>query len=193
MKILVAGAGALGTWFINFARNIPGVEAWGVVDFDVVESKNLAAQWFEPACLRKNKAQAVVLMARKGWGAANITAYPVKMATNNVYTLIKQYDLVVDCFDNAPSRRLLNDACTDNSISVVHCGIDQNGTVGIIKWDSNYTIDDGPEDAGPTCEDGANLPHHTMVASVLAKIVTVYIDNGKKISTSVFGVRSTLS
>ena len=40
-----------------------------------------------------------------------VNTYPVLFSKENAIELIKDYDIVIDCSDNSPTRYLVNDAC----------------------------------------------------------------------------------
>ena len=193
LKIGVAGIGAIGSWFTTFARNIPDT-SWVLVDCDRVEPKNVLSQAFDPSCINRNKADAMALTALRYWGFGpdQYTSRGVEITGLNIDAVFADVDLIVDCLDNAPSRRLLIGAGKKLVVPVVHAGIDNSGSYGVIRWCPNFNPDPSGRDTGATCEDGANLPHHAHAASLLAKVVKTFVATGKRIDLDVPGMRSVL-
>src|SRR6516225_1303020 len=104
MKILFCGGGALGSHGLFLGRDLQHELA--VIDFDRVETKNLASQWFVKQMIGKNKATALKMQLLNFYGVA-AQDFTVKLTAVNVETLLGPAGLVVDCFDNAESRRIV--------------------------------------------------------------------------------------
>src|SRR5258706_12109246 len=100
-RIVICGVGALGSTCVQFCRNVEA--ELRLVDFDRVESKNLAAQWFVKQSVGKNKAEAIRLQLANFYGA-KAEAFGVRLAATNAAQLLAGCALAVDCFDNADSR-----------------------------------------------------------------------------------------
>src|SRR5215813_5298310 len=124
MKILFCGGGALGSHALFLARDFQHELA--VVDFDRVETKNLASQWFVKQMVGKNKATALKMQLLNFYDA-KLQDYTVKLTALNVDAVLSGADLVVDCFDNAESRRLVQDYVRSNRKPCVHAGLAANG------------------------------------------------------------------
>src|SRR5688572_7284752 len=108
-RIVLCGVGALGSTALQYLRSLPDVEL-RLVDFDRVESKNLAAQWFVKQSLGKNKAEAARLQLTNFYGLKS-EAMGVRLGEHNAAQLLEGCALAVDCFDNADSRLALSAAC----------------------------------------------------------------------------------
>src|SRR3954466_10851135 len=106
MKILFCGVGALGSHALFMARDLQHELA--AIDFDRVETKNLASQWFVKQMIGKNKATALKMQFLNFYDV-KLQDYTVKLTALNVEALLSGADLVVDCFDNAESRHLVQD------------------------------------------------------------------------------------
>ena len=74
MRILFCGGGALGSHGLFLARDLEHELA--VVDFDRVETKNLASQWFVKQMIGKNKATAAVAAMAHRMDPSRPTSYP---------------------------------------------------------------------------------------------------------------------
>ena len=83
-RVVVCGVGALGSTAVHYCRNLD-IEL-RLVDFDRVESKNLAAQWFVKQSVGKNKAEAIRLQLANFYGA-KAEAFGVRLAATNAAQL----------------------------------------------------------------------------------------------------------
>ncbi len=108
---MVIGAGGLGVPVLTYL-NAMGVGTLGIVDNDVVSFSNLHRQVLYT---EKMVGQPKVLVAKKQLQKQNtetyIKVYRTFLAADNVFDIIKNYDVVVDATDNFPTRYLINDAC----------------------------------------------------------------------------------
>lgn len=110
-SVLVVGAGGLGCPVLQYLVGA-GVGNIGIVDNDTVALSNLHRQiLFTQKDIGKNKA----LVAKQKLQGLNqeisITAFSHLITSKNALSLIKNFDVVVDCSDNFSTRYLVNDAC----------------------------------------------------------------------------------
>lgn len=173
MRIVMCGVGALGSTALQFLRNVPA--ELRLVDFDRVESKNLAAQWFVKQSLNKNKAEAARLQLANFYGHAKTEAMGVRLAATNAAQLLAACDLAVDCFDNADSRLVLSEAAKAANVPLVHAGISADGTFGLVRWDERFTPDREDAPGQPTCEGGEHLPMIGVVGATLARAIQDFV------------------
>ena len=182
MKILFCGGGALGSHALFVARDFHHDLA--VVDFDRVETKNLASQWFVKQMLGKNKATALKMQLLNFYDV-KIQDYAVKLTSLNVDTLLGGVDLVVDCFDNAESRRLVQDYVRTKQKACVHAGLAANGEFGVVRWDNHFVIDQEDAAGQATCEGGGFLPIILRVGSSLAASIQFFLDDRRQVNWNV--------
>ena len=110
-KVLLIGAGGLGSPAILYLA-AAGVGTLGIVDFDVVDLTNLQRQILhrdrDVGRLKVESAKATV-------GDLNpdvqVIPYQVRLSSENVLDIFREYDVIVDGSDNFPTRYLVNDAC----------------------------------------------------------------------------------
>ena len=114
MRIVFCGVGALGSTAAVLCRNLDATLVF--IDFDRVESKNLLAQAYVKQSVGKNKAEALKLQLLNFHGV-KAEAFGVRVSAENVATLCKDAGLVIDCFDNAASRKVLSDFARGTSTS----------------------------------------------------------------------------
>ncbi len=190
MKVVVVGAGALGSHLLLVVRNVPA--EFTVIDFDRVESKNVLAQFHPRAGLGRNKAVALQ-QALSGLFAVKLAAVPHRLTQDNVEALLGPADLVVDCLDNAASRRVVQAFVRARGKACLHGAVDADGTFGRVVWDASFVIDEEAAVGQPTCEGGEHLPFLVAVAAHLGLAVRRFVADGSHIGFEVHpgGVTST--
>jgi sulfur-carrier protein adenylyltransferase/sulfurtransferase len=110
-KVLLLGAGALGSPSGMYLA-AAGVGTIGFVDFDVVDLSNLQRQIIHTTdrvgVLKTESAQKTIHGINPG---VKVIAHNVHLSSENVMDIIRDYDVIVNCSDNFPTRYLINDAC----------------------------------------------------------------------------------
>ena len=110
-KVLVIGAGGLGCPALQYLT-AAGIGTIGILDFDTIEITNLNRQiLYHENDINKPKA----VTAKQKLALLNSTikfiVHQLKIENTNALSVIKEYDLVLDCTDNFSTRYLINDAC----------------------------------------------------------------------------------
>src|SRR3990172_11729369 len=110
-KIFIVGAGGLGSPAALYLA-AAGVGTIGLVDGDVVDLSNLQRQILHStATVGLPKVES----GRKTLSAINpeitIKTYHQNVDSDNILSLVSQYDIVLDGSDNFTTRFLVNDAC----------------------------------------------------------------------------------
>jgi molybdopterin/thiamine biosynthesis adenylyltransferase len=177
VRIVICGVGALGSTAVSLCRNLD-VEL-RLVDFDRVESKNLAAQWFVKQSVGKNKAEAARLQLANFYGAKS-EALGVRLVANNAAQLLADCELAVDCFDNADSRILLSEAARQRGLPLLHGALAADGTFGLVRWDERFTADREDAPGQATCEGGEHLPMIGLVGATLARAIQDFVRSGSR-------------
>jgi molybdopterin/thiamine biosynthesis adenylyltransferase/rhodanese-related sulfurtransferase len=167
-RVLIAGAGGLGCPAALYLA-ASGIGVIGIADYDVVSMSNLHRQvLFMPAEVGLKKAAVATSRLRQQNPEISVVAHDVRIAADNVLSLINDYDLVVDATDNFETRYLLNDACVLQGKPLVYGAIYQyEGQVAV--W--NVRNEDGSyspnyrdvfpvvSNAGiPDCTEGGVIP-----------------------------------
>jgi adenylyltransferase/sulfurtransferase len=110
-KVLLLGAGALGSSSALYLA-AAGVGTIGLVDFDTVDLSNLQRQIIHTT---DRVGTPKTESAQKAINALNpaikVNRHEVRLSSENVMDIIKDYDVIVNCGDNFPTRYLINDAC----------------------------------------------------------------------------------
>ena len=110
-SVLVVGAGGLGTPASVYLA-AAGVGKIGLVDFDDVETSNLHRQTlYSDEDIGRAKVEIAAERLRQINPGVSIVPYKTKLDSSNAMGIIREYDVVVDCADNFPTRYLINDVC----------------------------------------------------------------------------------
>ncbi len=122
-RVLVVGAGGLGSSVLNYLV-AAGIGQVMVVDHDEVEVSNLNRQilhWESDLGLPKVESALNKLKALNPW--VNIQVGRERLTPGNAGKWVNGVDLVLDCLDNLPSRLVLNRACFEAGIPMIHGGV----------------------------------------------------------------------
>eukprot|EP00798_Chlamydomonas_sp_ICE-L_P018221 gene18221-24672_t len=135
-SVLIVGCGGLGSPAALYLA-AAGVGTLGLADNDVVESSNLHRQIIhtERSC-GQPKTQSAKVAAEALNGSVKIKVHDEGLTAANAVEIVSQYDVVLDCSDNPPTRYLVSDACvatnrplvsaaavgTDGQLTVYHYG-----------------------------------------------------------------------
>ncbi|WP_183562598.1 HesA/MoeB/ThiF family protein [Mucilaginibacter sp. SP1R1] len=136
-KVLIVGAGGLGCPAAQYLTS-SGIGTLGIADYDVISISNLHRQiLFTPADVGKNKVAVATERLQKQNPDIRLIPHTEKITSDNVLSIINQYDIVVDGTDNFETRYLLNDACVMTGKPLVYGAIYQfEGQVAV--WNIVY-------------------------------------------------------
>ncbi|EEB08730.1 URM1 activating enzyme [Schizosaccharomyces japonicus yFS275] len=110
-SVVVIGAGGLGCPALQYLT-AAGIGHIGIVDGDVVDSSNLHRQVIHST---SRKGLPKVYSARQFCQDLNpnvkVTCFYENVSVENIFDIIRNFDVVLDCTDNQMTRYLLSDAC----------------------------------------------------------------------------------
>ncbi|GMM34942.1 Uba4 protein [Saccharomycopsis crataegensis] len=110
-KVLVVGAGGLGSPALLYLA-ASGVGQIGIVDPDTVDMSNLHRQIIHSTTtLDFPKVQSAALAMKNINPFCQVTTYHEPLNNLNSWSIVENYDVVLDCTDTPQSRYLINDAC----------------------------------------------------------------------------------
>lgn len=110
-KVLIIGAGGLGSPVASYLVGA-GVGLLGIVDSDAVELSNLHRQMiYSSDDIGKKKAIAAQNRLQRVNPDVKVVPYVLRLTSENIMEILKDYDIIVDGTDNFPTRYLVNDAC----------------------------------------------------------------------------------
>lgn len=122
-KVCVVGCGGLGGHVIELLARL-GIGHLVAVDGDVFSPSNLNRQLL---CLEsnlgKNKAEEAAIRVGQVNSEIRIDAHRLYMDQANAPQLLSGCDLAVDALDNVESRLMLEEACTQENIPLIHGAI----------------------------------------------------------------------
>src|SRR3984885_1765987 len=109
-RVLVVGAGGLGSPVLQSLAGA-GVGYLGIVDADALEPSNLHRQpLFALADAGAPKAELAKAAVQRINPTVQVELHALRLDADNALTLIRDYDVVVDCSDNFRTKYLINDA-----------------------------------------------------------------------------------
>jgi adenylyltransferase/sulfurtransferase len=122
-RVLVAGVGGLGSTVAMYLTT-SGIGRIVLVDSDTVSLSNLNRQllhWEKD--VDRKKVDSGVEKIQKMNSDIRVEAVPVKITQNSCEYLLRNVDVAVDCLDNMKTRYILNRACVEKKVPLVHGGV----------------------------------------------------------------------
>lgn len=122
-KVLLLGAGGLGSPSAYYLA-AAGIGTMGIVDDDVVDASNLQRQILHNTSrVGIPKVESAKQTLTELNPDVNVITHNLRLTSDNVLDIIKDYDLIVDGADNFQTRYLLNDASLMLNKPVIHASI----------------------------------------------------------------------
>jgi len=119
-KVLLVGLGGIGSPCALYLA-AAGVGTLGIVDQDVVKISDLHRQILHSTkTLGRSKVFSAQQRLRDLNRDVKVVAYNTKVTAENVCSIIRDYDIIVDASDNFLTRYLVNDACVVSGKRLVH-------------------------------------------------------------------------
>jgi molybdopterin/thiamine biosynthesis adenylyltransferase len=146
--IALCGAGAVGSLLADHLARL-GAGRLRVIDRDRVEESNLGTQLYGEDEVGALKAEALRNRLFRALGV-EVEAVAKPLTDRNAAKLLAGAGLVIDAFDNADSRRLVQEASRAGGLACLHVGL--NGGYAEVIWDEGYRV---PGDVG---EDACDYP-----------------------------------
>ncbi|MBX3178552.1 MAG: ThiF family adenylyltransferase [Candidatus Hydrogenedentes bacterium] len=124
-RVLVVGAGGLGSPALQYLA-AAGVGALGIAENDTLDASNLHRQiLFDADGVGREKAELAARRLRALNPFIQVRAHPVRLAADNVESIVRDYDVIVDGSDNFETKFLLNDAAVIHRKVLVQASIYQ--------------------------------------------------------------------
>jgi len=140
-KVLVIGAGGLGCPVLQYLT-AAGVGTIGIVDDDMVSLNNLHRQVIyttNDIGLSKSETAAHVLQALNP--DIKIIPYNERLTTQNAFSIMDDFNIVIDGTDNFSTRYMINDACVLLNKPLVYGAISQyEGQVAVFNAERNSGV-----------------------------------------------------
>ncbi len=122
MKVQIIGVGGSGSNLAYLLSRNENIDEMVLVDFDVVERKNLERQFFTTEYIDKPKVEALKELLMRFNPNLNVKAYKIEINKENVEVLEKDV-LTILATDSLDSKRIIADHCTN--IFIVNCDRDE--------------------------------------------------------------------
>ena len=110
-SILIVGVGGLGC---PAAENLvrAGIGTIGLIDNDIINLSNIHRQsLFNSKDVKKSKVDVAAKKLREINPLTKVKTYKSRLNKNNIKSIIKNYDIIVDGSDNFKTKFLINDYC----------------------------------------------------------------------------------
>ncbi len=118
--VTIVGCGGLGSVAAIYLAG-SGVENIHLIDFDTIDVSNLHRQvFYKTDDISKLKCEVLAKYIQSISPFVNVSYSDVSVSKNNVFFLIKNTDIVLDCTDSLPIKYLLNDACVLKDKTLVY-------------------------------------------------------------------------
>jgi len=164
-KVAIIGAGGLGGTVLELLTRM-GIGELIIADKDIIGENNLNRQILSTEKnLGQSKTEFAVKRVKEINSSIEITGHSTFIDSNNVKEIIKRAEVVVDALDNLPSRFVLQKACRDLKIPLVH---------GAIAGFNGQLTTIFPEDKGLELIYGSDrdLPEHGSEVTLGAPTMT---------------------
>ena len=163
-KVVIIGAGGLGGTVLELLVRM-GIGELIIADKDIIGDSNLNRQILSTETnLGQSKTDVAVKRVKEINSSIEIVGHSVFINSDNVEKIIEGAEVVVDALDNLPSRFVLQKACRDLKIPLVH---------GAIAGFNGQLTTIFPQDKGLELIYGSNknLPEHGSEAELGAPTV----------------------
>ncbi|BFO67509.1 molybdopterin-synthase adenylyltransferase MoeB [Chryseobacterium sp. KCF3-3] len=171
-SVLVVGAGGLGCPVLQILVS-SGIGAIGIVDFDIVEMDNLHRQFlYDEQDVGTPKVIAAVEHLNKMNTDTEMAAFQEMLTSDNVFSIIHNFDVIVDCTDNFTTRYLLNDACALLKKPLAYASIFRHeGQISVFNVEKDNKVTNyrdlfpvpPNQNEVPDCNEAGVLPAHSAV------------------------------
>ncbi len=185
-KVVIIGAGGLGGTVLELLTRM-GIGELIIADKDLIVDNNLNRQILSTEKnLGQSKTEFAVKRVKEINSSVEIIGHSVFINSDNVKKIIEGAEVVVDALDNLPSRFVLQKACRDLKIPLVHGAIAGfNGQLTTIFPEDKgleliYGSDRDLPEHGSEAELGAPTVTPTLIASLEAQeVVKILLKRGK--------------
>jgi len=185
-KVAIIGAGGLGGTVLELLVRM-GIGELIIADKDIIGDSNLNRQILSTETnLGQSKTEVAVKRVKEINSSIEIIGHSVFINSDNVEKIIKGAEVVVDALDSLPSRFMLQRACRNLKIPLVHGAIAGfNGQLTTIFPEDKgleliYGLNKDLPEHGSETELGAPTVTPALIASLEAQeVVKILLKRGK--------------
>ncbi len=172
--VTICGAGGLGA---NLAENLvrSGFGKLKVIDRDRIEERNLSTQPYYRSDIGAFKAKILANNLYRAIGTT-VEAETKALTAANAAQLLKDSQLIVDVFDNSPSRQAVKDYAEQTEIPCIHAGL--SADYAEVIWNEVYRV---PSDVNDDVCDYPLVRNLVMLTvSVACEAIASFIASGEQ-------------
>ncbi|CUM63140.1 uncharacterized protein PRCAT00000707001 [Priceomyces carsonii] len=185
-SFLVIGAGGLGCPLLLYLV-AAGAGRIGIVDNDVVDISNLHRQVLHNTDnVGMFKCDSAKMYLSKLNPHVTIESYPIRLSNENAFSLIEEYDIILDCTDTPATRYLINDVSVISGKTIISgSGLRSDGQLTILNFNNKgpcyrcfYPSPPSPESVTKCSDGGVIGPAIGLIGVLMAleaiKVATKY-------------------
>jgi len=173
--ITICGAGTLGANLCETLARM-GFTHLRVIDKDRIEARNLSGQPYSRAEIGAPKARALANMLYRAV-QAKVEPQAIELTAKNASQLLAKSAIVVDAFDNAPSRAIVSQTAQAANLPCLHIGFSPDGLYGNGIWEPHYQIPQAIP--GDPCDYPLTRPLALTLTALAARAITDYLRHGQ--------------
>jgi molybdopterin/thiamine biosynthesis adenylyltransferase len=177
-RFTVCGVGAIGS---NLADNLvrQGARNLRAIDHDRIEEHNVSTQLYGESEVGVWKVEALRNRLFRAAGV-EIDAARKELTATNARQLLGGADLIVDAFDNAASRQLVQQFVRASGLACLHVGL--HADYCEIVWDETYRVP-GDGDGDP-CDQPLARNIILLAVAIAAESIVRFVATGNRASWS---------
>jgi molybdopterin-synthase adenylyltransferase len=177
-QVTVCGAGALGANLVETLARM-GLRRLRVIDRDRVEARNLSTQPWAQQDIGAPKVRALAHALYRAVGA-RLDPLHVELTPANAVRLLVGSTVVVDAFDNMPSRAAVAEGCRQLAVPCLHIALGGGGDYGCGLWDAAYAHGSMAPAGADGCDYPLTRPLALLVAAAGAEALVCHLLDGSR-------------
>jgi hypothetical protein len=183
-NLLLCGAGSAGANSIMIMiRDIPEIQKVVIIDFDKIEERNLNTQPWKPSHVGEFKCDVLDELI-SDFGSCDSKFYNKRIeSVQELLDIIQKekINVVMDCFDNVPSRNMVGEACSKAKVDCLHIGFAPEGS-WLVQWDDKWVpmTESAEENRVDICELQGVYAFLIKVSAYASLSMNLFVKEGKK-------------
>jgi molybdopterin-synthase adenylyltransferase len=177
--ITICGAGAIGANLTETLARM-GLRQLRVIDRDKIAAHNLSTQPWAQQDVGAAKVRVLAASLSRAV-AARLDAHYTELAPHNARRLLQGSAVVVDAFDNIPSRAAVAAAAEALGAPCLHVALGLGGDYGCGLWDAAYQLPPMlPGSPADPCDYPLTRPLALLTASAAAEVLIGFLTTGER-------------